>query len=302
MSFKLTSICAALALFVLGSNQALATENGLVTYPVGVNTVLNGILPEPGGTRFYNYTTYYEASKFVGGDGNSAIPGFHVSAFVNAARIVHTWNTSVGPFTVSSGAILPLVNLSLTVPGASGSKTAIGDVIAEPLLLGYMSEDHTLFAHVAPLDIGLPTGSYDRKSVANTGNNYYAFLPSLNVTWFAAPGWELSATGVLQLSSKNADTNYQSGNVAMLDYNIGYSVAPKWQLGIQGSYLKQFSDDLVNGNVVADGFRGQAMSIGPQVRYDWAKGSGIAFKLQNEFGVQNRAMGTHFWVQFSMPY
>lgn len=49
---------AVVALACLLASSVEATENGQTSYPMGVNTVLNGILPPPGETQFYNYTLY----------------------------------------------------------------------------------------------------------------------------------------------------------------------------------------------------------------------------------------------------
>ncbi|MDF0752573.1 transporter [Marinobacter sp. 71-i] len=282
------------------SSVANATESGRMIYPFGVNTVLNGIMPRPGSTQFYSYTQYYSADEFAGPDGNNVIPDFEVDVFVEAPRIMHTWEKPLGPFTVSSGAILPIVYTSSTIFGMSESDTDIGDIIVQPFNLGYVSESKTVFSYLA-FDFSLPTGSYSQNSVANTGVNYASFMPSYNLTWFFKPGWELSASLVGQFNQKNDDTNYESGDVAMLDYAIGYSVTPKVQVGLQGFVLNQFSDDKLNGNTVGDGNRAKVNGIGPQIRYDFSPASGIAFKYQKEFGAENTSEGDKFWIQFSMP-
>ncbi|WP_199901707.1 transporter, partial [Herbaspirillum sp. B65] len=58
-----------------------------------------------------------------------------------------------------------------------------------------------------------------------------------------------------------------------------------------------------NGQAVAgNGFRGQAMGIGPQIRWDWTPGSAVTFKYQREFSVRNRPQGDRFWLQVSVPF
>jgi hypothetical protein len=286
--------------FVL-SRTASPTENGLTTYPIGVNTVLNGIMPPPGATQFYNYTEYYFANKFAGGDGRSAIPDFRSEALVDAARVVHTWGSIFGPFTVSSGVIVPFIHLHLDVPGASGTRTALGDTIAQPFMLGYSNPTHTFFAFLSP-DISLPSGAYSANRLANTGVNYYAFQPNVCITWFPSPRWELSTTAQVEFHSPNHVTNYHSGDVASLDYLIGYSFTKDVQIGLQGYFLKQFTDDTVNGQTApGDGFRGQAIGIGPQLRYEIGPGAAIAFKYQHEFAVRNRPQGDRVWMQFAFP-
>lgn len=302
MKIRLKAAALLVSLAAFGIDSAYSTENGLTTYPIGVNTVLDGILPPPGDTRFYNYTQYYVANKFAGAHGESAVPGFRSSAFVDAPRVVHTWGTTIGPFTLSSGLIVPFFHLNLSTPGGDGRRTALGDIIVQPLLLGYVNQSHSFFAYLAS-DVGLPTGAYNVNRIANVGLNTYAWMPSLNVTWFPAPDWELSGTALVEINSPNHATNYHSGAVASFDWLVGYSVTKSLQLGVQGFFLKQFTDDTVNGQSVnGDGFRGQAIGIGPQVRWDWKPGSSVVLKYQHELAVRNRPQGERIWLEVSVPF
>lgn len=292
---------AVIALACLPASNVEATENGQTSYPMGVNTVLNGILPPPGETQFYNYTLYYDARKFAGPNGKSLLPGFQLNAFVDAPRVIHTWGTTLGPFTVSSGVIVPIVHLRVDTPGGSGERNGIGDIILEPWLIGYSSPSRTFFAFLAT-DIAVPSGSYSANRVANTGRNTYALMPHLSTTWFPTPAVEVSTTTLVEISSPNSATRYHSGAVAALEYLVGYSLNSKFQLGLQGYLLKQFTDDKVNGTPIpGDGFRGRAVAVGPQLRYMWSPAAGIVFKYQREFAVQNRPQGDKFWVELCFP-
>lgn len=278
-----------------------ATEGGQISYPFGVNTVLNGLLPPPGATQYFNYSLYYSANKFAGANGNNAVPGFHLSVVAETPRVVHTWGATLGPFTLSSSAIVPILDLHLSTPGGTGNRAALGDVILEPLMLGYTNSSNTLFAFFSP-SFAVPSGAYSANRIANTGTNTYAFLPYLSVTWFPRPAWEISTTTLVETNSPDHATHYHSGAVAVLDYLVGYSVNQRLQLGVQGTFLKQFTDDTQDGvKVGSDGFRGQAVAIGPQLRYMWGPASGIVVKYQREFAVRNRSQGNKLWVQFSFP-
>nr|WP_240990397.1 transporter [Cupriavidus taiwanensis] len=300
MSIK--KLLSVIVLVVLAQASANATENGQISYPIGVNTVLNGILPPPGETQFYNYTLYYTANKFAGSDGHSLIPGFQLNAFIDAPRVVHTWGSTLGPFAVSSGAIIPLVHLNVNTPMGAGNRTALGDIILEPWLFSYSNPSHTFFAFFAT-DVAVPSGAYSPNRAANTGRNTYALMPYLSMTWFPTPAWEISTTTLFEVSSPNDATHYHSGAVAALDYLVGYSLNDKVQLGLQGYALKQFTDDTVNGvSVPGGGFRGQAVAVGPQIRYMWSKAAGIVFKYQHEFAVRNRPQGDKIWMEISFPF
>ncbi len=281
---------AVIAFVCLLASNVEATENGQTSYPVGVNTVLNGILPPPGETQFYNYTLYYDAKKFAGPHGESLLPGFQLNAFIDAPRVVHTWGTTLGPFTMSSGVIVPLVHLGADTPGGSGKRTGIGDIILEPLFIGYSNPSQSFFAYFTT-EISVPSGSYSANRVANTGRNIYALMPQLSTTWFPTPAVEVSTTTLVEISSRNSATRYHSGAVAELEYLVGYSLNSKLQLGHD-----------VNGTPVGeDGFRGQAVAVGPQLRYMWSQAAGIVFKYQREFAVRNRPQGNKFWIELCFP-
>ena len=104
-----------LALLIAGAIQvpASATENGQISYPFGVNTVLNGLLPPPGNTQYFNYSLYYASNRFAGPGGGNAVPGFHLSVVAETPRVVHTWGATFGPFSLSSSAIVPIVIIAV---------------------------------------------------------------------------------------------------------------------------------------------------------------------------------------------
>ncbi|AJW93762.1 transporter (plasmid) [Burkholderia gladioli pv. gladioli] len=281
--------------------DARATENGLQSYPLGVNTVLNGIVPTPGTSQFYNYTTFYTADRFAGPNGGSAVPGFKTDVFVETPRILHTWGNLPGPFTFTSGLVVPLVHTNIGIGGASDSRWGLGDIVVHPLIIGYANLQHYFFATLA-LDFSVPTGSFSSTRLANTGINSYSFMPNVNITYFPFEKVETSVTAGYEINSPDRQTGYHSGNLAFLDWIAGYAVTPKWQLGIQGYVLKQTTDDTLNGAVFDNGFRGRVYAIGPQVRFNFNQYSGVVLKWQHEFGAQNRPRGDRIWLEFTVPF
>ncbi|CAB3771615.1 MULTISPECIES: SphA family protein [Burkholderia] len=279
---------------------AIATENGQQSYPLGVNTVLDGILPYPGTTQFYNYTVFYTANRFAGSNGGSSIPGFKSNVFIDSPRVLHTWSPMLGPFTMTSGIVVPVVHANVSVFGSSDSRWGLGDVVVHAMTLGYADPAHYFFSAFA-FDFALPSGKFSPNHVANTGINSYAFMPNISVTYFPFEKVEVSATAGYEINSPDRDTGYHSGNVAFLDWVAGYAVTSKLQLGVQGYALKQTTDDTLNGAAYEGGFRGRVYAIGPQVRFDFAQYSGIVFKWQHEFGARNRPQGDRIWLELTFP-
>ena len=295
------SIRAAIAMACGFSMATHASENGQTSYPVGVNTVLNGILPAPGQTYYYDYFQVYHAGQFNDEHGDSALPAFRAQVIVNSSRIVHTWEAPIGPFMAASGLVLPLININNAIAGNHEHNTAQGDMIVHSLLLGYANEQHTNFGFLAPLDVLLPTGDYNRNNIASTGLNHYTWMPSWQNTWFPTRNIEVSTGLTAEINARNPDTDYRSGNSATFDWMVGYSLDDRWQVGVQGYYSKQFTDDKINGDTVLDGFRGQSTAMGPQVRYTLSPGVAVALKWQHEMAVENRPAGDRVWFQFAFP-
>ncbi|MCX4163626.1 MULTISPECIES: transporter [Paraburkholderia] len=287
-------------LIVAGIQSTFATENGLQSYPIGVDTVLDGIVPAPSQTQFYNYTALYTADRFAGPNGGSVVPNFKVNVFVDSARVLHTWGSMLGPFTLTSGIAVPLIHAQTTVPVGGDSRWGLGDVVVHAMKFGYSNESHSLFS-ILTFDFSLPTGSFSNTKIAATGTNYYAFIPNMSVTVFPVSNVEFSATGGWEINSPNHKDGYHSGNVLFLDWVAGYSISPQLQLGVQGYALRQITDDTLNGNVVEDGFRGRVFAIGPQIRFNITPTSGVVFKWQHEFAARNRPQGDRLWIELTFP-
>jgi len=289
-------------LFVtLFSGATMATESGQLNYPIGSNTVLNGIVPERGNTQFYNYNLFYHANKSAGSRGEDAVPDFKADVLVAALRLVHTWDTSNAPFELASGIVVPFAHGNLSVPPfGNDSRGGIGDIVLHGLYIASKKPEAGLFSSLA-LDFALPTGAFSGRRIANLGMNDYAFMPNFNVTWFPSPRTELSGTIGYEFHSPNRKTHYHSGNVAYFDGVVGYLVLPNLQIGLQGYALKQTTDDKLGGVVVGDGYRGQAFAIGPQIRYNLSQQTAVILKLQHEFNVRNRPEGNRIWIKVSFP-
>ncbi|CAN7799649.1 transporter [Paraburkholderia hospita] len=298
-SLTLSSLLAILSF----SAPVMASENGQIHYPVGVNTIMDAALPAPGDTGFYLYTQYYDSTRFNDGNGNSLDPNFRASVYAVAPRIVHSWNQLVGPFYLSSGLIVPMTRVEVQAFGRKDTSTGFGDPVLAPIYFNYVNSTGTFFAYGGP-EIYVPIGKYDKNRLANNGLHYWAVAPTVSVSWLPTPRWELSATLYPEFNFTNKDTDYRSGNTVTLDFNVAYrplTALPKLKVALQGYAMKQYTDDQQYGEVVPGGNRGRAFGLGPQVSYDIAGVGAVLFKYQREFGVQNRTQGNRFWFELALP-
>lgn len=286
-----------LCLFIIVSFACIgnvsATEGGGGAYPNGAEDFMSGAVPPPG-TYFLNYLTHYSASKFRDGNGDSAVPNFDLKVTANVFRFLHVTKTQILGGYWGFHVFLPVVNVDVSLPIGSQSKTGLGDIIVDPFILSWHSKN---WHFATGIDIYIPTGDYDKNRLANVGRNYWTFEPIFAFTYLSDNGFEVSSKFMYDFNTENKDTNYRSGQ----EFHFDYTVAKKFDsisLGVGGYYYKQMTDDKLNGHKVGtDGNKGQAFAIGPQFKYDY-KNMSFILKYQNEMKVKNRPDGDKFWFKF----
>ncbi|WCE09747.1 SphA family protein [Pseudomonas sp. JBR1] len=286
----------------LMSSAAYATENGDTTWPLGVQTVVPALVPAPGETSFYSYTVYYHADKTVDGKGHSAVPGFKLDNYVQALRVVHTWDlqTDFG-LRLSSGVIGNGGHVKVEASGKSASDTGMRQAYITPLNISYSPSANLNLT--GGLSLFTPLGNYDKNSLANASPNYRTYVAEFAATWFPSQNWEISIAPTFSFNERNKDTGYKSGDVMNIDYGVGYRFAsmPKLQVGLAGYYTDQYSDDDLSGQVLPSGNRLKKLAVGPQLLYNFDEKSGVALKWLHEAEVENGPQGHSIWLQAAIP-
>ena len=143
---------------VLQCSSAMAAENGNISWPIGVNTVLNGVATQPGENRLYNYTLYYRADTLKDSNGHTSAVPVGADIFVNALRIDHGWERTWGNTHLASGFVLPVADISLRIAGQKSTTTAVGNLSFKPLIIG-THNDSSLLLMAAQLWLDLDTRS-----------------------------------------------------------------------------------------------------------------------------------------------
>ena len=280
---------------LLAGTPVLAKE-GPDQYPNGSENFMAGALPPPG-NYFINQLGSYQGD-YRDNDGNK-VPGLNVSATFDALRFIHVTNQKVFGGDWAVHAIVPLVSQRMHTPFpgiGNGSVFGLGDIVIDPLIIGWhFPPDWHLTVGV---DIYLPTGKYSKSNPTDSiGANYYSFEPIFAFTYLNQGGFEASAKLMYNLKTKNLDTDYQSGNEFHMDYLIGQHFGP-WAVGLAGYYLRQTTDDQVNGQKVGpDGRRGQVFAYGPAIKYDY-KGMSFVGSWNHESSVDNRFQGNKFFFKW----
>ncbi len=295
------------------SLPAHAVENGGSHAGTGAESFYAGVLPPPG---FYalSYNMLYSASRLNDNAGNKAVSSFSVTQFASVNRFVYVSNLQFLGASVGSQVVLPLVNVDVNYMGMKDSKISVGDIVFTPVMLGWHSPE---WHFVGAVDLFSPTGSYDRRALANTGTNYWSAAPALAVSYLPASGLEVSAkaqyyfnaantNAVINPSSNVNGAHYRSGQEFTTDVLIAQHWGP-WTAGVTGyAYYQVTSDTISDGpsNAAlqsAGGYKGRGYGIGPAVRYDVGALS-FALQAQHEFAVRNRPQGERFWFKASYKF
>jgi hypothetical protein len=151
----------------------------------------------------------------------------------------------------------------------------------------------------------LPTGLYDARIQASNGvtvgSNTLIVAPSIAFTYTTPPlladGTEFSSKIYLNTYARNPDTDYVSGKNINIDFAVSEHIG-RWQVGVAGYYLRQFTDDARGGAAVApDGRRAEVLSLGGVINYDIPNlGTAIKFKTRSSVFAYNTAMITAFYL------
>ena len=283
-------------------NLAMATERGDTTWPLGVQTVVPALMPSPGDTEFYSYTVYYHAGNYKDNSGRSSVPRFNLENYIQAIRLVHTWDyqTESG-VRFTSGIIGTGGHVNIKAGGASDSKTGMRQTYISPLNVLYSPAPNLHL--LAGVSVFKPLGGYDKNDLANTTPNYTTYISEFALTWFPHPDWEVSLAPTYSFNERNKDTDYRSGNVFNVDYLLGYRFPsmPKLQFGLAGYYTKQMSDDNVSGDNLPGGNRLRKVGVGPQLFYSFNQNTGVVLKWLHETNVKNGPQGDSVWLEAAFP-
>ncbi len=256
----LIAACAA-ALAALTGADALATEGGGSQYFSSGSNIMAGVGLGPG-DYFMSYTGYYHAHQLNDADGNKRPTVFDVTTVSESLRYIHRT-----PHTVLGGewgyyAVVPVAHVDARVGTRRQSKDGLGDILLVPAVLAW----HTPNLHwVTAVDFTVPTGSYKKTDIANTGRNTYGIMPNVGVTYLSDSGYEASARIMYNFNTVNTATGYLSGQEFMVDYFLGVH-SGKWVAGLAGYSYLQTTDDALSGVTVAEA-RGMAQAFGPVVSY-----------------------------------
>jgi hypothetical protein len=287
------------ALLLLGAacgTACHATAGGGSLYPLGVENFAAGALPPPG---LYGmvFGQHYRADTLKDGAGNSVPLPFSVRADVIAPRLVWVSGKRVAGGDLAFHAIVPLVDLDVSIAGRTQNKTGLGD-ITTGFSVGW---HHSPKLHsLAGLDLFVPSGRHAANDLANIGRHHWAAEPLYVLSYIDPAGFNGDVKLGYLVNRADSSLGYRDGQEAHADYALGWGAGNGWTAGASGYWYRQVTADRAGGSAVADS-KGRAFAIGPSVKYASPAGWFITVKWQKEFAVRNRAEGSAFWLKAVFP-
>ena len=326
-------------LLCMSAPQVYATEGGLGTYPDGIDDFMMGALPPPG-VYFINYAVYVNVSEYkdLRGPANTPLQGMKLKDFpgadtpsvrgwtmIDAMRLVVVTKKKVLGGDFGFHVILPIQHLSYTraewtnpiglnpdlLSGQMAQKTGLKNLVVAPVIGWHLSKNlHVL----AACDVNLPSGSYARDDMANTGTGYMMVMPLIAATYLSDSGFEVGVKPMLDINWTNKETGYHSGNAFHVDYIVGQRIGKSWNVGINGYYFQQLQNDTQRENSFTqgiaasplapyafDGNKSKAFAVGPAINYNY-KNMFFRLKVQFDTMVENRPETQRYWFDWMYAF
>lgn len=275
------SLIASALLLASVAGQAQISGNH---YPMGAEGIKNASLP-PKGVFTKNYNLFYHSDTLKDGAGNTAPVNFDVFAYVNATRVFYFPDVEFLGGKVGADFTVPIVHTELTVGGARFSETGLGDILIEPLLIGW---------HYPQLDLALgygvwaPTGEWSAAQPASPGKGYWSHMIPMGATLYLDKErtWAFSTAHRFEFHTRRSD-GITPGINWNLEWGLSKAIQPTLELGVVGYGTKQLTHDSAGPRA-----RDMAFGVGPEVDWLWTKYMlHFAFRYYREFAVSDRPAG-----------
>jgi hypothetical protein len=304
------SLMACLMAALLFSAAARATENGGSVYPVGAETVLQGMMPAPHATGVATFTLFITANEFDNSNGQPALPDFKARIFGNAVKIEHNWGIPVFGGMLESTVAIPVLYEQVregTSHANSEKLTQFGlsNCLIVPLGVAYHKGHWNGFYQV---DFYPPAAPYSTATgKLNVGQHHTALSPVGAFTYLSdKEKWEVSSkvdyiVNFTDNNPANGDASYRSGNELTWEYSAMRAVSKKMALGLNGYLYQQTTNDQCTGAGCTVTGNGRDLAVGPEMRVFFGKHSAFAVKYFRDTLVENKCRGNGFWFETGFP-
>jgi len=296
---------ALLPLCLLASTTTLANVS-LPQVNLGASNFQDA-LAKPDAWLFQETLTYFNAEDFNDHNGNTRPGDNSVTSKVAMTHFAYISDKKLFGGYYGAEILLPYADVDLDLEfGPTSQDRQLGDIKISPFMIQWM--DGKLFGKPliqrALLAFSLPTGSYDETRVINAGNNYFTFNPYYSFTWIASSQWEVSGRLHYLYNWENDDPSpvlgakkSQAGQAMHMNFATSYALNNNWRLGFAGYYLKQLTEDKLDGRSIVNS-KEQILGFGPGLKYS-NKGHFVYINYFTETAAEDRSEGSKFSIRYA---
>lgn len=299
-----------LFVFCCPFNTTLPTEAQDVPLPpvnLGQSSFLDGVAGP--GWLFETTIELFNSDEFKGPSGDTLSGDASLDTWVTMFHVAKiTERRLLGGF-YGAEILVPIVGIDMRMPFGKDEKKGLGDITISPLLIQWTDGKVFEKPFYARLNfpITIPTGDYNESRAANLGSNIWRFNPYFAFTIFLSPKLETSWRLHYLWNGKNDSPPHsfsaeaiEPGDAYHFNFAISYEISPKTCIGIAGYYLKQTTDDRIDGISILNS-REKVFGIGPGIMYG-DKSSTYIINYYFEDKAENRPEGNRFVLRYMSTF
>ncbi len=257
---------------------------------LGLTNFMDGASPGPG-WYLEEYINFHFADELNDGDGHE-LPGDNdLDVYASLTQLIYQSNVNFLGANPGLDLILPIAHIDFDNDRLGlDAQGGVGDLLVGPFLQWGPT---TLFGRPYfqrfEFQILTPTGEHDDDHAINPGSGFWSLDPYYAFTYFITPKLETSWR-IHYLWNAEDDDDLQAGQAIHFNYALSYAFTDFFRAGIAGYYLKQITEDEVDGHDVADSEE-QVFAIGPGLVWNITKDLTLMAAVNFEMAAEARPEG-----------
>ncbi len=261
-------------------------------YPAGAEGLKGSSLPGAG-TYLKWYNIFYTADTLKDRNGNDVPADLNVNVVATVPRLIWITDHKFLGADYGMDVAVPFLNVDLSVGslGINDSKFGLGDVLYEPIVLGWHFDRWDV---VAAAGIWLPTGDFSSAQAIHVGKGFYTGMFTLGATYYFddAKSWHLSGLGRYETNSRKSDRDVRPGDDFHIEWGLGKNLTPALAVGVTAYTHWQVTDDRGSAVTYDASVHDRFYAVGPELLY-FHEAAKMFFSLryQKEFGAIDRTEG-----------
>ena len=299
--------------------SALVTEaREMGHYAPGVVSIRDLAVPPVPGFFYAQYNAYYEADRYVDGDGNKRLDfeseggevELETDVDVLAIAPVFLWSTSktilganyafyVAP-NFGKSSVAAKLSLLDQVGKTDDDAIGMGDTFVQPIWLGWQGERYDLAFGAGAY---LPTGKYDAEDGDSIGLGFWTGQLQSSAYWYLDEGRAsaLEFAVTYEFHGEQEDTDITPGDHVSLEYGYSQYLSQRIEVGISGYSQWQVEKDkrpAMTELALDPNAKGQVHALGVEAAYWFTPQFNVSLRYVKEYEGKARLQGDWIAVNF----